>query len=435
LLNARSRGIRSVQDWLNNKKSESTLATFESLDLNLKLGNQDATRFIEFQSFAIATVENDRILQTLKAHLKQALSNGKSFRAWQKTANEVFDQAGISRLNPHHLETVWRTNAMLAYSAGQTAALETIKDDFPYWQYSAVGDSRTRPSHKALHGKIFKTGDYRFFPPIGFNCRCSAIPISKTKANSLGITEPSPITPDLRTQLKNTEFIGNKNESFLNWLLNQPLSPEAKHTLNETAELLLESVTERNQKDWELLLNDEDMKPIRKEYKQKGLQRNARTMGLSEDEGLLVAAYTSTKYHEQLNRYLRGMRIEKDGRPTRFWRAFKRQLQTILEKLPPYTKNNGIVYRVLDTDLTPEQQTFYIPGETLYWANFTSTNKTKNPKPYKLRFIIKSKTGRDITKLSFFFPKEKEVLIPPSRFNILEKQLTKEGFFFYLEEL
>ena len=129
------------------------------------------------------------------------------------------------------------------------------------------------------------------------------------------------------------------------------------------------------------------------------------------------------------------MRIEKDGRPTRFWRAFKRQLQTILEKLPPYTKSNGIVYRVLDTDLTPEQQTFYIPGETLYWANFTSTNKTRNPKPYRLRFEIKSKTGRDITKLSFFFPKEKEVLIPPSRFKVLEKQLTKEGFFFYLEEL
>jgi hypothetical protein len=33
------------------------------------------------------------------------------------------------------------------------------------------------------------------------------------------------------------------------------------------------------------------------------------------------------------------------------------------------------------------------------------------------------------------FPKEKEVLIPPSRFKVLEKQLTKEGFFFYLEEL
>jgi len=326
---------------------------------------------------------------------------------------------------------------MLAYSGGQIAALESIKDDFPYWQYSAVNDTRTRPSHRALHGKIFRTGDYRFFPPIGFNCRCSAIPLSKTKAASLGITEPSPITPDLRAVLKNDEFVGNKNESFLKWLLTQAqtLSTEAKRTLNETTELLLESVTERNHKDWNLLLNDKDMKPIREKYKQKGLERNARAMGLSEDEGLLVAAYTSTTYHTQLNRYLRGMSIEKDGRPTRFWRAFKRQLQTILEKLPPYTENNGITYRVLNIDLSPEQQSFYIPNKTIYWANFTSTDKTNNPEPHKLRFEIKSKTGRDITKLSLFFPREKEVLIPPSRFEVLKKQITKEGLFFILAEL
>ncbi len=155
------------------------------------------------------------------------MQNGKSFADWKKTANTIFDKEGVSRLKPHHLETVWRTNSALAYSAGQAAELERIKDDFPFWEYSAVMDSRTRPSHALLHGKIFQTGDYRFFPPIGFNCRCSSIPISRRAAQQRGITAPSPITPEIQTALKNSEFIGNKHQKFINWLEQQTLSNEA----------------------------------------------------------------------------------------------------------------------------------------------------------------------------------------------------------------
>lgn len=200
----------------------------DELDVGFVFGNREAARFQEFQSFSIATVENDRLLQRLKSSLTAALREGKSFADWKKTANTAFDEAGVSRLKPYHLDTVWRTNSALAYSAGQIAELERVKDDFPYWQYSAVMDSRTRPSHKILHGKYFKTGDYRYFPPLGFRCRCSSIPISRRRAESLGITAPSPVTPQMRAVIKNDEFIGNKNQKFLNWLKRQSLSGEAK---------------------------------------------------------------------------------------------------------------------------------------------------------------------------------------------------------------
>ena len=217
----------------------------DELDIGFVLGNQEAARFQEFQSFSIATVENDRLLQRLKSSLTAALREGKSFADWKKTANAAFDEAGVSRLKPYHLETVWRTNSALAYSAGQIAELERVKDDFPYWQYSAVMDSRTRPSHKILHGKYFKTGDYRYFPPLGFRCRCSSIPISRRRAESLGITAPSPLSPEEMGALMNAEFIGNKNANLVAWLRRQPLTAEARQKIAPKTMILVMGISNK----------------------------------------------------------------------------------------------------------------------------------------------------------------------------------------------
>lgn len=54
----------------------------------------------------------------------------------------------------------------------------------------AVGDSRTRPSHAALHGKVFRY-DHPFwqshYPPNGFNCRCRVRALSKRRLDELGL--------------------------------------------------------------------------------------------------------------------------------------------------------------------------------------------------------------------------------------------------------
>ncbi|MCW9732025.1 minor capsid protein [Avibacterium sp. 20-15] len=55
-------------------------------------------------------------------------------------------------------------------------------DNRPYWQYSAVNDDRTRPSHSAMNGLVYAYDDpfwHTFYPPNGFNCRCTVIALAE----------------------------------------------------------------------------------------------------------------------------------------------------------------------------------------------------------------------------------------------------------------
>jgi len=198
------------------------------MQVELIFGDEQAAEWIEFQSFVIATVENDRLLRDVQAHIAEQVAQGKSSEEIKKGINQFFDDYGITRLNWYHLENVVRTNQSLAFAAGQIAKLEEVKDSFPYWRYSAVNDSRTRPSHAALHGKVFRTGDYKFYPPCGYQCRCTAIPMTEKEyaASREKVVSSKEIAKVIGKEawkelLKDGEFIGNKNEGFMKWLAEQ----------------------------------------------------------------------------------------------------------------------------------------------------------------------------------------------------------------------
>lgn len=126
----------------------------------------------------------------------------------------------MTRFRNWRLQRIYRTESALSYAGAQFARLQGIKGKFPYWEYSAILDQRTRPSHRELDGKIFRSDDKNFWPPLGFNCRCTVILISKAEALRRGI-KADKITPQMKANLQNAEFIGDKNHSYNQWLKEQ----------------------------------------------------------------------------------------------------------------------------------------------------------------------------------------------------------------------
>lgn len=130
----------------------------------------------------------------------------------------MFDKLGYTRLNNWQAEFIYRNETSMAYGAGQWAKLQDVSTRFPYWQYSTVKDHRVRLEHRVLEGKIFLASDKEFYPPIGWNCRCTAIPLSARQAEKLGIKGPDTVTQEMRANLSDAEFIGDKVKNFEDWL-------------------------------------------------------------------------------------------------------------------------------------------------------------------------------------------------------------------------
>ena len=223
------KGAQSVQYWLDRYAEPDEVQQFQAgptpgasfeqkLDLPLKWGNREAAAFHKFKGFASAIIKDAELSDAIKDSLSGALADGKSLRDWRKNANEIFDKKGLTHLNPWQAETIYRTETTMAFGAGQYAKLQDVSGRFPYWQYVTAGDERVRDSHRALDGKIFKSSDAQYYPPVGFNCRCKARPISKRQAERRGITKPDTVTPQMRKNLQNAEFIGDKVGNFKDWL-------------------------------------------------------------------------------------------------------------------------------------------------------------------------------------------------------------------------
>lgn len=140
-------------------------------------------------AFTVSNLEALSQVNIIKKSLENARREGLSFYDWK---NQL-DTDAVRNLSRSRLETVYRTNMSSVY--GQSTRYNaSTSGATPYLMYSAVGDSRTRVSHLELDG-IIKRADSPFWDkyqtPIGYNCRCRMIPLSKKEAERRGISRKS----------------------------------------------------------------------------------------------------------------------------------------------------------------------------------------------------------------------------------------------------
>lgn len=150
------------------------------------------------RAFTVANVTKLDVLQDIQDSLAKALKSGQTLQQWKdglvpelqrkgwwqrqgttaelQAAGRVDAQGVIAKgLTATRLKTIFQTNMQSAYMAGRYEQMVEQAEERPYWQYVAILDSKTRPAHRALHGKVFSYDDPgwgAFYPPNGFNCRC-----------------------------------------------------------------------------------------------------------------------------------------------------------------------------------------------------------------------------------------------------------------------
>lgn len=160
-------------------------------------------------AFTVAKVMRQDILDDIRDIVQKAIEEGLSFRSFQKLLEPklkvkgwwgkviVGDETGAQQVqlgSPWRLRTIYETNMQVAMMAGRYREFMENINDRPYWQYMAVLDSRTRPSHRALHGKVFRYDDPfwdSFYPPNGWNCRCRVRALSEKNIRDRGLVVES----------------------------------------------------------------------------------------------------------------------------------------------------------------------------------------------------------------------------------------------------
>ena len=120
--------------------------------------------------------------QKVNAALAEAAGSGLHVNAGVARLREAFDAAGMGDQSDAALQTLYRTQVQTAYSAGQWNANQdpAIQEILWGYTYTTVGDDRVRPTHAAMDGTRAPKDSplwESWFPPCGYNCRCTAIEI------------------------------------------------------------------------------------------------------------------------------------------------------------------------------------------------------------------------------------------------------------------
>lgn len=159
------------------------------------------------RAFCIAGLARGDLLDAVRASLGDALAQGQTFARWKQDA-AVQSLAGLG-FSDVRLQTIFRTNLQSAYQAGRYAQMKRVAEDRPYWRYTAVGDARTRPTHRGMHGLIFPV-DHPFwdtyYPPNGYRCRCSVQSLSADQVKARGYEVQTEIPEMVRYKDPTTGF-------------------------------------------------------------------------------------------------------------------------------------------------------------------------------------------------------------------------------------
>ncbi|WP_368565502.1 phage minor head protein [Pseudoxanthomonas sp. UTMC 1351] len=196
----RAKGLRTTFAWQDQWAAEHELAftVAKMADLDLLADVRDAVD--------VAIAEGQTLAQ-FKKQLEPILIKA----GWWGQREQADPSSGEKRLvqlgSARRLETIFRTNMMTAYSAGEWTQIEATADSAPYLMYDAVDDTRTREQHRAWDGLVLRWDDpwwNTHRPPNGWNCRCSVIQLGPRDLRAMDRDGPDTAPLVKRREVINT---------------------------------------------------------------------------------------------------------------------------------------------------------------------------------------------------------------------------------------
>jgi SPP1 gp7 family putative phage head morphogenesis protein len=138
-------------------------------------------------AFTLAGAADVRLIGKIRDALAEAANNGETKDQFELAVKKITDEAGVAELSSFTLDTAFNTAMQRAYSLGRYEQMSdpATKNVLPFWQYWTVGDDRVRPEHAVLDQFTARADDpvwMKIYPPNGFNCRCSVVPVMEDEA-------------------------------------------------------------------------------------------------------------------------------------------------------------------------------------------------------------------------------------------------------------
>lgn len=139
-------------------------------------------------AFTAAEITSLDVLNDIFEELAKALESGATMKDFREAINERMESRGWIGLTPFRADTIFRQNTQTAYQVGRWKQMTdpAVMSDRPYGVYSAVMDSHTRATHRAMHGTCRRLDDPfwdTWYPPNGFRCRCSVRTLSQRQVD------------------------------------------------------------------------------------------------------------------------------------------------------------------------------------------------------------------------------------------------------------
>lgn len=188
-----------------NLPPEEAIKFLEKKGLKVSIDWFDLYREEHVRAFTVAGITKLEVLDDIRNALVEAQKNGETLESFKQNIIPKLKQKGwygnrlviredgsekeVNVSSPWRLKTIYRTNMAVAAMTGLYKELKAASDIMPYWRYVTVGDGRVREEHAKIHGKILRHDDPfwdKYFPPNGYNCRCSVEGITETEFKKKG---------------------------------------------------------------------------------------------------------------------------------------------------------------------------------------------------------------------------------------------------------